>query len=124
MSYLNLIGSPIYMETDLDEIEIRNLIINNKRNLGLTYFDENRTPLSYQIVIDGITELDEQYRVSILIMEKTIYREVELKALGSGQIDKIKAGLFRNKADLYSLSASCFARDLLAALFERAEQAR
>ena len=122
MEILNIKRSPINMDTELDDMQIRNLILNNKYQLGLIYFDEHRTPFSYMIIIDGLTTNDDQYRVSINIVDKTIYREVELTACGSGKRDKFKARIFNQRDLLYSMRASCYARDLLAALFEEAEQ--
>ncbi len=121
MERLNLVFDTAYMESDLDEYEIRNLIVNNKRELGLISFDDYRTPLSYLIIIDGLTVEDEQYRLSISVRDRTLYREVEISAGGSGILDRFKAGIMNRKDLLYSMDASLQARNVLATMFREAE---
>ena len=118
---LNLTYEHSTIETDLDEMDIRSLIINNKRKLGLIYFDESRSPYSYFIIIDGITTEDQQYRLTINIINKNIYRELEITACGSGSIDRIKAKLFNQKEILYSIEASRYAKDVILTMLAQAE---
>ena len=122
MENLNLIFDTECFVSELDEYEIKNLIVGIKRELGLVTFDDFRTPFFYQIIIDGITMDDEQYRLSILIKDRTIYREVEISAGGSGVRDKLKAKLLNRKDILYSMDASQDARQILSYVLSKAER--
>lgn len=121
MERLNLVYNMDYLKTDLDDYEIRKLIVNNKKRLGIISFNDYRTPLSYFIVIDGITMDDEQYRLTISIRDKTIHRELEIAACGSGLKDRLKAELLHRADILFSMDASLKARDVLTTMIENAE---
>ncbi len=121
MPMLNLIQEPVYLETDLDEIQIRNLILNNKHQLGLVDFDERRTPLSHVMILDGL-DADAAYRVCVVARDKNVYREVDITACGSGAMDVIKARIFRDSVPVFSMESSRYVRNLLFALIRRAEE--
>ena len=121
MSSLNLIQEPVYLETELDEMEIRRLIINNKQQLGLIDLEEYRTPLSRVIVMDGVDN-NELFRVSVVTRDKSIYTEVDITACGSGAMDIIKSRIFSGSIPVYSMESSRYVRNLLFALIRRAEE--
>lgn len=114
MPHLNLEQSEICMETELDAFQIRRLINEIKNELGIVYFKDYRTPLSYGMVIDGINDSDEQYRVCISIRDDSLFKIVTLSACGSSAIDRFKAKLFFNPDMLYSMDLSVRVRDALA----------